>query len=117
MKTKTVLVTVITLCLMVGGVGCKKDNLPEFYTGTVTMLGINDGNMQKNIAIIQIQKSIPDGLPINQRIAVDQGSLIKDIKSGDTLNFTIIQLSGWQHTAGLFPDLYIPFAEIKLYNQ
>ncbi len=112
MKTKLILFAVIALLL--GGMGCEKKTLTEYYIGKVITLEINDVNLQKQLGIIEIQKSIPNGLPIGSAIVFDELSIEKDLKVGDILNFTIIKATGWLPTTGFTP--YIPYTEIKLYN-
>ena len=88
MKTKTILFITIALFFMISGVGCEKDNLS--YQGKIISL-----NVGACYNIIQIEKSIPQALPVNSTITFDSRLYKGQLKIGDTVYFKIIKYEEW----------------------
>jgi hypothetical protein len=89
MKTKTFLFT-ITLFLLIGGMGCEKDSV-VYYEGKV--ISLNNSSGCNNI--IEISKSIPQGLPVNSTITFDPNLYNGQLKVGDTVYFKINEYVEW----------------------
>jgi hypothetical protein len=87
MKTKVILLIAIILFL-VGGMGCENENLS--YQGKIISL-----NVGACYNIIQIEKSIPQGLPINSTITFDPSLYNGQLKIGDTVYFKITKYTEW----------------------
>ena len=88
MKAKTILVATIGLFFMIFGTGCEQDNLS--YQGKIISL-----NVGACYNIIQIEKSIPQGLPVNSTITFDPSLYKGQLKIGDTVYFKIIKYEEW----------------------
>lgn len=88
MKTKTILFATISMLFIMFGVGCEEDN--QSYQGKVISL-----NVGACYNIIQIEKSIPKGLPVNSTITFDPTSYKGQLKVGDTVYFKIIKDKEW----------------------
>ncbi|MFZ4799122.1 MAG: hypothetical protein ACOYMA_16595 [Bacteroidia bacterium] len=89
MKTKTFLFTVIIPFLLIGGAGCEKDSV--YYEGKV--ISLNYGSGCNNI--IEISKSIPQGLTVNSTITFDTNLYNGQIKVGDAVYFKINEYVVW----------------------
>jgi len=87
MKTKVILLIAIILFL-VGGMGCENDNLS--YQGKIISL-----NVSACYNIIQIEKSIPKGLPVNSTITFDSNLYKGQLKIGDIVYFKITKYTEW----------------------
>ena len=83
MKTKVILLIAIILFL-VGGMGCENDNLS--YQGKI--ISLNSGSGCFNI--VEISKSIPQGLSVNSTITFDPRLYNGQLKVGDIVYFKII---------------------------
>lgn len=90
MKTKTFLFTITTLFLLIGGMGCEKDSV-VYYEGKV--ISLNNSSGCNNI--IEISKSIPQGLSVNSTITFDPNLYNGQLKVGDTVYFKIIKYEDW----------------------
>lgn len=88
MKAYKTRISVIVLCFVICGIGCEKDNLS--YQGKVISL-----NVGACYNIIQIEKSIPKGLPINSTITFDPSLYKGQLKVGDTVYFKITKYEEW----------------------
>ena len=89
MKTKLLVFTTITLLLLIGGTGCEQDNLS--YQGKI--ISLNSGTGCFNI--IEISKSIPQGLSVNATITFDPRLYDGQLKIGDIVYFKIIKYEVW----------------------
>ena len=89
MKTKLLVFTTITLLLLIGGMGCEQDNLS--YQGKI--ISLNSGTGCFNI--IEISKSIPQGLSVNATITFDPRLYDGQLKIGDIVYFKIIKYEVW----------------------
>ena len=81
MQTKTILFATISMLFMMFGVGCEEDN--QSYQGKVISL-----NVGACYNIIQIEKSIPKGLPVNSTITFDLKVL--DVETGQVIASDIV---------------------------
>ena len=90
MKTKTFLFTITTLFLLIGGMGCEKDSV-VYYEGKI--ISLNSGTGCFNI--IEISKSIPQGLSVNSTITFDPRLYNGQLKIGDIVYFKIIKYEDW----------------------
>jgi molybdopterin-binding protein len=88
MRTKTFLFATISLLFMMFGVGCEEDN--QSYQGKIISL-----NVGACYNIIQIEKSISKGLPINSTITFDSSLYKGQLKVGDTVYFKITKYEEW----------------------
>jgi len=88
MKTKKVLFTTIAFFFMLFVFGCEEDNLS--YQGKIISL-----NVGACYNIIQIEKSIPQGLPANSTITFDPNSHKGQLKIGDLVYFKITKYTEW----------------------
>ena len=88
MKTKVILLIAIILFL-VGGMGCENDNLS--YQGKI--ISLNSGSGCFNI--VEISKSIPQGLSVNSTITFDPRLYNRQLKVGDNVYFKIIKYEAW----------------------
>ena len=88
MKTKVILLIAIILFL-VGGMGCENDNLS--YQGKI--ISLNSGSGCFNI--VEISKSIPQGLSVNSTITFNPRLYNGQLKIGDIVYFTIIKYEAW----------------------
>jgi hypothetical protein len=88
MKTKVILLIAIILFL-VGGMGCENDNLS--YQGKI--ISLNSGSGCFNI--VEISKSIPQGLSVNSTITFDPRLYNGQLKVGDIVYFKIIKYEAW----------------------
>lgn len=110
MKTKTFLFTLITMFLLIGGMGCEKD--VSYYSGTIVTLDSNNGCFD----IIRIDEAPQDGLGIKTTISFNANSLSTNLKLNDVMKFEIIsyqKLIDTQSTLCPHPDYN---AIIKLHN-
>jgi hypothetical protein len=89
MKIKIILFTAFTLFILIGGMGCEQDNI--YYEGKVITLNSGDGCNN----IIEISKSIPQGLSVNSTITFDPSLYNRPLKIGDTVSFKIIKYEEW----------------------
>lgn len=87
MKTKAILMILITLFLAVG-MGCEDESIN--YQGKI--ISLNSGACYN---IIQIDKSIPQGLPISTTITFDPNLYNGQLKIGDIVYFKIIKYEAW----------------------
>ena len=88
MKTKIILLATITLLFMTFCSGCEEDN--QSYQGKIISL-----NVGACYNIIQIEKSITKGLPINSTITFDPSLYKGQLKVGDTVYFKITKYEEW----------------------
>lgn len=88
MQIKTILVIPIALFFMIFGIGCEQDNLS--YQGKIISL-----NAIACYNIIQIEKSIPQGLPVNSTITFDPRLYDGQLKIGDNVYFKILNYEAW----------------------
>jgi len=88
MKTKVILLIAIILFL-VGGMGCENDNLS--YQGKI--ISLNSGSGCFNI--VEISKSIPQGLSVNSTITFNPRLYNGQLKIGDIVYFKIIKYEAW----------------------
>jgi len=88
MKTKRILRVTIILFFLIGGIGCENENLS--YQGKIISL-----NVGACYNIIQIEKSIPQGLPINSTITFDPTLYKGQLKIGDIVYFKITKYTEW----------------------
>lgn len=111
MKTKTYLFILIILFLLIGEMGCEQNNL--YYEGKV--ISLNSGTGCFNI--IEISKSIPQGLSVNSTITFDPNLYNGQLKIGDTVNFRIIQYKEW--TGYVFHMCIAPqyVGQLEFYNK
>ena len=77
------------ILFLIGGIGCEQDNLP--YQGKI--ISLNSGNGCFNI--IEISKSIPQGLSVNSTITFDPRLYNGQLKVGDIVYFKIIKYEAW----------------------
>ena len=89
MKTKMVSFTAIALFFMTFGIGCEQDDLS--YQGKV--ISLNNGTGCFNI--VEISKSIPQGLSVNSTITFDSSVYKGQLKIGDIVYFKIIKYEDW----------------------
>jgi len=89
MKTKIILFTAFIFFSLIGGIGCEEDNL--YYEGKV--ISLNNGDGCNNI--IEISKSIPQGLSVNSTITFDPGLYNRQLKTGETVSFKVIKYEVW----------------------
>ena len=85
MKMRLILVAIIALFLLFGG---EEDNLS--YQGKIISL-----NVSACYNIIQIEKSIPKGLPVNSTITFDSNLYKGQLKIGDIVYFKITKYTEW----------------------
>jgi len=85
MKMRLILVAIIALFLLFG---CEEDNLS--YQGKIISL-----NVSACYNIIQIEKSIPKGLPVNSTITFDSNLYKGQLKIGDIVYFKITKYTEW----------------------
>jgi len=85
MKMKLILVAIIALFMMFG---CEQENLS--YQGKIISL-----NVSACYNIIQIEKSIPKGLPANSTITFDPNLYKGQLKIGDIVYFKITKYTEW----------------------
>lgn len=90
MKIKIILFTAFTLFILTIGMGCEQDNI--YYEGKV--ISLNNGDGCNNI--IEVSKSISQGLPVNSTIAFDPSVYNRPLKIGDTVSFKILQYEKWE---------------------
>ena len=88
MKTKVILLIAIILFL-VEGMGCENDNLS--YQGKI--ISLNSGSGCFNI--VEISKSIPQGLSVNSTITFNPRLYNGQLKIGDIVYFKIIKYEAW----------------------
>ena len=88
MKTKIILLATITLLFMTFCSGCEEDN--QSYQGKIISL-----NVGACYNIIQIEKSITKGLPINSTITFDPSLYKGQLRVGDTVYFKITKYEEW----------------------
>jgi len=88
MKTKIILLATITLLFMTFCSGCEEDN--QSYQGKIISL-----NVGACYNIIQIEKSITKGLPINSTITFDPSLYKGQLKVGDAVYFKITKYEEW----------------------
>jgi len=88
MKTKVILLIAIILFL-VGGMGCENDNLS--CQGKI--ISLNSGSGCFNI--VEISKSIPQGLSVNSTITFNPRLYNGQLKIGDIVYFKIIKYEAW----------------------
>ena len=85
MKMRLILVAIIALFMMFG---CEQENLS--YQGKIISL-----NVSACYNIIQIEKSIPKGLPVNSTITFDSNLYKGQLKIGDIVYFKITKYTEW----------------------
>ena len=85
MKMRLILVAIIALFMMFG---CEQENLS--YQGKIISL-----NVSACYNIIQIEKSIPKGLPANSTITFDPNLYKGQLKIGDIVYFKITKYTEW----------------------
>ncbi|ADQ80396.1 hypothetical protein Palpr_2260 [Paludibacter propionicigenes WB4] len=86
MKTRLISLTFITLLFVL--FSCEDDNLS--YQGKI--ISLNAGACYN---IIQIEKSIPQGLPVNSTISFDPNLHKGQLKIGDIVYFKITKYTEW----------------------
>ena len=82
---RLILVAIIALFMMFG---CEQENLS--YQGKIRSL-----NVSACYNIIQIEKSIPQGLPANSTITFDPNLYKGQLKIGDIVYFKITKYTEW----------------------
>ena len=92
MKTKTTVFTMIVpLLLLVGGMGCEKENNnADCYIGKVIQIRgkCND--------IIEITSAPKNGLPVGQTITFNPDLFSQELKIGSMIKFKIVKYEKWE---------------------
>ena len=111
MKTKTFLVSTVILFLMTGFISCEQESM--FYQGKITSLNSGTGCFN----LIEISKSVPQGLPIKTTISFNTDFYNGQLKIGDTVYFKIVKYEKW---SGFIFDVCSPpqyVAILEFYNK
>jgi hypothetical protein len=98
MKTKSILLTSSVLLFLICTTECQEDNI--YYHGKV--ISLNNSNGCYNV--IEISKTIPQGLPVNSSISFNPSLYNGQLETGETVYFKVSKYENW---SGISLDLCI----------
>ena len=92
MKKKMILFTVITLLIMIVGMGCEIETPKDCYSGTIVSLNESRNGCNN---IVRIDKALENGIPTGTTLAFNASVFDKKLKLGETIYFKVINYERW----------------------